>query len=480
METGNLNVRLRPRYHFLPRKNWMNDPNGTIYYKGEHHLFYQYNPNAAYWDDMHWGHAKSRDLVHWEELPIALAPSPELGERHCFSGCCVIDGERPVIYYTSVGEFEGSKTMVRSGGSPDAEPVRMGAQQWMAVGSDDLLTWTKIEGNPALSTAIHGGHDVVDDWRDPFIWKEQDGWHMVLAGTHKHEGCIWLYRSADLSDWQLLGKLYAEDRVILECPNVVKFGDKYLLIYSVIEERAVKFCYGPLSPDKRLIVERQGYLDGPNSGYYATNISIDGDGRVLLWGWINDAARGELDVPFDWSGIQSVPRVIGWSEERGLKIEPAKELETLRGRSAVKQGFSIGGETVDTGIEGTALDVEVTFRPTAGGTFGVKFLRSPDGLEETAVEIDPANKRVRIVRERSSASGRTDASDVVQTYRSDEPTVSLRLLIDQSAVEVLVNGESCLAARIYPIREDSRGLYLFAQQAVDIVRFQAWEMKPIG
>lgn len=72
---------LRPRYHFLPRRNWMNDPNGTIYYKGENHLFYQYNPNGAYWNDMHWGHAKSKDLIHWEELPVALAPSIERGER---------------------------------------------------------------------------------------------------------------------------------------------------------------------------------------------------------------------------------------------------------------------------------------------------------------------------------------------------------------------------------------------------------------
>lgn len=87
----------RPEYHFLPPAQWMNDPNGTIFYKGEFHVFYQHNPYGTSWGHMHWGHAKSKDLVHWEHLPIALAPSKEKGEKHCFSGCCIINGGTPTI-----------------------------------------------------------------------------------------------------------------------------------------------------------------------------------------------------------------------------------------------------------------------------------------------------------------------------------------------------------------------------------------------
>jgi len=83
----------RPIYHFMPEKNWMNDPNGPIYYKGEYHLFYQYNPNDYKWGDIHWGHAKSKDLINWEHLPIALHPSKEFDEHHCFSGCAAVNDE---------------------------------------------------------------------------------------------------------------------------------------------------------------------------------------------------------------------------------------------------------------------------------------------------------------------------------------------------------------------------------------------------
>src|SRR5512143_2188777 len=119
---------IRPRYHFLPPANWMNDPNGPIYYDGYYHLFYQHNPFADTWGNIHWGHARSRDLLYWEHLPIALRPAFELGEQHCYSGCAGVDDQgRVLLIYTSVG-FE------RDG-------VHLPNQQWAALGSPDLVTW---------------------------------------------------------------------------------------------------------------------------------------------------------------------------------------------------------------------------------------------------------------------------------------------------------------------------------------------------
>src|SRR6516164_2213201 len=128
----------RPRYHFLPPANWMNDPNGPLQWKGEYHLFYQYNPNGAFWGNMHWGHARSKDLAHWEHLPIALWPSKSKGEEHVFSGCSTLtpDG-RVMLIYTSIGK-------------------RL-PEQWAALPEDDdLIRWRKHPANPILTEALHG------------------------------------------------------------------------------------------------------------------------------------------------------------------------------------------------------------------------------------------------------------------------------------------------------------------------------------
>src|SRR5437763_6117603 len=119
----------RPRYHFRPPANWTNDPNGTIFYKGWHHLFYQLNPFAARLGSQHWGHARSRDLVNWEHLPVAIWPSADKGERAILSGGAAIAADgRPRLFYTSIGK-------------PQPE-------QWMAVPKDDdLIAWDKYSGN---------------------------------------------------------------------------------------------------------------------------------------------------------------------------------------------------------------------------------------------------------------------------------------------------------------------------------------------
>ena len=149
----------RPVYHFHPPANWMNDPNGTIYHNGWYHLFYQHNPYGDEWGHMHWGHARSADLVKWEHLPIALWPSLETGEEHVFSGCAAVNSDgTPLLIYTSV----------KSGDHDNRIPN----EQWAAIGDADWITWQKHPENPILSLETHGGPTFEKDWRDPFIFTE--------------------------------------------------------------------------------------------------------------------------------------------------------------------------------------------------------------------------------------------------------------------------------------------------------------------
>ena len=179
----------RPVYHFRPPANWMNDPNGTIFYKGYYHVFYQHNPYGDQWGHMHWGHTRSMDLVYWEHLPIALAPSLDQGEDHCFSGCAWVNPkDELMLFYTSVSARENARPH----------------EQWAALPLDDeLINWEKHEGNPILTLKTHGGPELGGSWRDPFLVEEQGRTFMVIGADTEDRAVIPIYeaRNAELTEW---------------------------------------------------------------------------------------------------------------------------------------------------------------------------------------------------------------------------------------------------------------------------------------
>ena len=212
---------LLPLYHPRPPALWCNDPNGPLYYKGHYHLFYQHNPYGDRWEHMHWGHVSSRDLVHWVFEPIALWPSLEIGEKHCFSGCAFVDGNgHPMLFYTSIG-----------GRDPE---------HWAAIAADeDLVDWKKLS-EPIATLAIHGATEVRG-WRDPYVFAHAGETWMVIGGNVDYDGdargAVQLYRAtnAELTDWEYRGVVfYHPDTEVgnIECPNFFPLGDKFVLLIS--------------------------------------------------------------------------------------------------------------------------------------------------------------------------------------------------------------------------------------------------------
>src|SRR3954451_8800685 len=269
---------LRPQFHSLPASNWMNDPNGPIFYRGLYHMFHQYNPHAAVWGDMHWAHATSTDMIHWRHEPIALAPTPGGPDQDgCFTGTAVVAGGKPTFLYTGVEKVPANQATLRDGNSNLRET------QCLAIAEDDaLLHWRKVP-QPVIAAPPPGME--VTGFRDPSPWKEGDTWYMVVASGQKGiGGNVLLYKSPDLRHWQYLHPLAqgkwsgktgpnpVDTGEMWECPDFFPLDGKHVLIHST--EGRTMWQIGTLDRVTMLFhTESEGLLD--HGAYYAPKTQLD-------------------------------------------------------------------------------------------------------------------------------------------------------------------------------------------------------------
>lgn len=429
--------RYYPGYHFRPPKNWMNDPNGLIFKDGWYHLFFQYNPNSDIWGDIHWGHARSEDLIHWEMCPIAITPSTDQGEVHCYSGCAVDKGDETKIFYTSIGVGErGPET---------------GAQQWSAICKEsNLLNWQKC-GTPALSQKLNGNH-LITMWRDPFVWKEAEMWYMLLSGTCEKKGCIALYNSNDLESWKFCSIFYqSEQYELIECPNIMRFGDKYVLLYSPME--AVHYSIGTIDhKNMQFISEKEGIFDYSigKKGFYAPNVYLnDPLERYVVFGCLFEGDRLNSSRSRGWAGMQSVPRIVALEDEE-LRVEPAQECYMLR-----KKCMSIYKPDESMHAEGMQIEIELLYCPSADSVLQIILQSSPDGVEKTVVTLDYSKKDLFLDRSESTVYKDISTEDLHAPISFAERPVQLRIFVDHSSIEIFYDRRITMSARIFPSREDS-------------------------
>ncbi|MFO1499551.1 MAG: glycoside hydrolase family 32 protein [Verrucomicrobiota bacterium] len=444
----------RPVYHFHAPARWMNDPNGPIYYQGYYHLFYQLNPFGDEWGHMHWGHARSRDLVHWQHLPVALWPSLEQGEEHVFSGCTVVTARgQPMIFYTSIAQ---------------GKPAENFAAQWAALGSKDLVTWRKHPDNPILTERLHAGTKVYD-WRDPFIFQQRGSTYMVLGGNLNArkggEAVVNLYRADNqaLTQWTYLGVLFTHPNpgiVNLECPNFFKLGDAWVLVVS--PHGPVEYFLGDFDVRKPSFTSRQtGFLDFGDA-FYAPNSMTDVRGRRLLWGWV----RG-FKNPQGWNGCLSLPRVLEVDRQNRLRQKPAPELRKLRG-----DHFRLSDELLDAavrkidGVEGDCLEIYLEIELFKAAAFQLQLRRSPDGARFIPVSYDGVDLEV---------AGAKAAFELLP----GEKTLKLHVFLDKSLLEVFANDHAVFTRVIAPGEQDL-GMGLKAEAGAARIRsFHAWKLQPI-
>jgi len=477
----------RPIYHYVNPEGRLNDPNGLCYWNGFWHLFYQAYPPED--PRQHWGHAISKDLIHWEDLPYAIYPNPE---RAVFSGSTFVEIDRVIAMYhgTQVGNM-------------------------VAVSSDPLLlNWEKLSGNAVIKLRSETGFPLPYSVFDPCIWKVDTVYYSLSAGR-VNEGpgnrpvpTAYLFRSLDLINWQYLHPFVENDIFTLigddyACPYFWPIGNRYIMpFYSHMS--GGQYLLGDYDKNRnKFVVTAHGNFNfgasGP-SGVHAPSATPDGDGNLIIIFNMNPGMTTE-----GWNQIMTLPRKLTLISENEIGIEPAGEIESLRHNHQIVNPMKLKAnkEVVFRNVKGNAMELFLEIDPKNASSVELNVLRSPNKDEFTKITIfknrgytsgrnywsavspSPSIPRYSIISMESTyssmlsgAQSRPPENAHVLIYPDE--TIKLRVFIDKSIVEVFVNGKQCVAMRVYPGRNDSVGVSLYAQgQDAELLTFEAWQMKNI-
>lgn len=483
LNTGNLSFteQHRPQFHFSPETMWMNDPNGMVFYNGEYHLFYQHYPEDKVWGPMHWGHAISTDLIHWEHMPIALYPD-SLG--YIFSGSAVIDwentsglqnGEHPPMiaiftYHDMVGERSGSNTFQTQG---------------IAFSNDKGRTWTKYKGNPVL------GNPGIRDFRDPkVIWHDNvQKWIMTLA-VQDH---VSFYSSPNLVDWTFesdFGKNTGAHGGVWECPDLfpmkVNGEEKWVLLVSINPGgpnggSATQYFVGNFDGSV-FTNENPGtdplWLDYGKDNYAGVTWSDipEEDGRRIFLGWMSNWQYANSVPTNPWRSAMTIPRELSLKQSPDhlqLFSRPVKELELLRTGEVIEPEHQVlTGDSEIQGIqelESSMFEIILAIKTTNGSQFGLAsdfgFRLENDSAQQVIFGYDVSRKYAYIDRTRSGKTRFSDKFPGIHEAPLEIPLtgeINIHAFVDKASIEVFINdGERVLTEIFFP-DQDFNKIILFA------------------
>ena len=456
----------RPQYHFTPESNWMNDPNGLVYFNGKYHLFYQDNPKSNVWGPMNWGHAVSSDMLTWTHEPIALAPD-KLGT--IFSGSAVVDSKN------TSGLFDGCSGLVLLYTSNSSN----GLQQQCLAYSKDGIHFNKYNSNPVIA------NPGLQDFRDPkiFWYKPKQKWVMVVSCGY----AVRFYDSYDLKKWNYLSEFGDSDgshSAVWECPDLVQLpvdgnadNMKWLLKVDVGDNAigggsGAQYFVGNFDGTK-FVNSNPSYttlwVDRGEDFYAAqtwSNVS-DKDGSRYWLGWMSNWKYADKVPTKPWRGIDSIPRRISlktYSDGIRLIQSPVAQLKSLRYDAANYNNITIQPNTnILHDFSGACYEIDAEFNLGTAKKFGFKIRKSDS--EATSVFYDTKLKNIFLDRTHAgNMSFNTEIPNISSgSLRPINNKIKMHIFVDESSVEIFGNGgELVMTSLIFP-DPNSNGLELFAE-----------------
>ena len=491
----------RPIYHFVNPENTLNDPNGLCFWQGCWHLFYQgYPPEDP---RQHWGHAVSDDLIHWRDLPYAIYPDPE---ECCFSGATLVEDDRVIAMY------HGTQ-----------------AGNMIAVSSDPLLlNWEKLTGEAVIPTGDLDGSPRPYTVFDPCIWEKNGAYYSLSAGTlpdgpgGKRIAADFLFRSDDLETWEYLHTFVEDDRFTLvgddgACPYFWPIGDRHILLFFSHMSGGQYLLGDYDKPRDKFTATAAGLFNfgaASPSGVHAPSATPDGQGGVIVVFNMNPG----MTTP-GWDQIMTLPRRLTLIGSDDLRMTSAGDVESLRfdHRRVKTTAMPANQEVVLENIKGDAMELVVKIDSKDAPMVELNVLRSPGKEEFTRIAFYrdrgfrvqttdgpsgallasglpavPRHGQPRPVPERESLltldtsysstlpGAMSRAPETAPVHLAPDEPLRLRIFVDRSVVEVYANEKQCVAARVFPGREDSVGVSMRAQgSSAELTSLDAWQMNSI-
>ncbi len=484
---------LRQLYHVMPPVNWMNDPCSMVWFKGYYHLLYQYDPYHISPRGMFFGHVRSTDLVHWEQLPIALGPSEpwELYDRDepgknfgIFTGSAAVEGDRLIIAYCGSSYDEEGKLV----------------QTICLAFSTDGIHFEKYEKNPIIAAPPEDGSR---DFRDPKLWKQGDKWYLLMGSCKDGQGKVLLYTSDTLEDWTYMGVMAESDGSfgrMWECPDFFELDGYDVLIFSPIGMHHVDACWQIGHMDYSTGKFQRiswGKLDYGKE-FYAPQTLLSPDGRRIMIGWCNMWAHDGRDTfttfgataANGWCGHMSLPRELHVDERQRLTVTPVSECQLLRQGTPLVCRYTLCGtsaprkerETLSPG-EGSVIQkapfdgwksselcLTIQAESQQHGKCGVRVR----GGNSNYTEIGWDSRKNAVYLDRRNADGIYNDIQYYDRETTKAPTITI--YTDSVGIELFAdNGKIRATNNIYPNPEHTE-LTLFAKDMDCVMTLEAWQL----